>query len=215
LDALAHQRRAQGLPALSINWGPWAHAGMAARLGEEAARRRAAHGIGDIAPEAGLRVMERLLCDREAIQATVSPIDWRKFLVENARPFYETVAKERRPPVETDDVLRRLQTSSPDERQSILTTYVATHVAKAVGLPSADTIGPDQRFTDLGIDSLIAIELRNRIQSNLGVVIPLQNFTGATSLAQLVSMLVEQLTLASVATALPDRIGEDMEEMAV
>jgi myxalamid-type polyketide synthase MxaB len=168
LDALAHQRRAQGLPALSINWGPWAEAGMAARLGEEAARRRAANGIGDIAPEAGLRVMERLLSDRGVIQAMVSPMDWRKFLARGGRPFFETVGERRRPEVESD-VLSRLQESPPDQRRLVLTTYVATQVAKAVGLASADAIGPDQRFMDLGIDSLIAIELRNRLQSDLGV----------------------------------------------
>jgi acyl transferase domain-containing protein/NAD(P)-dependent dehydrogenase (short-subunit alcohol dehydrogenase family)/acyl carrier protein len=214
LDALAHQRRAQGLPALSINWGPWAEAGMAARLGEEAARRRAAQGIGDIAPEAGLRMMERLLSDQGVTQAMVSPIDWRKFLAGDARPFFETVGERRRPQVESD-VLSRLKESPPDKRQLVLTSYVATQVAKAVGLASADVISPDQRFMDLGIDSLIAIELRNRLQSNLGVDIPLQNFAGATSLAQLVSLLLEQLTLASIATALPGRIGEDMEEMAL
>jgi myxalamid-type polyketide synthase MxaB len=214
LDALAHQRRAQGLPALSINWGPWAEAGMAARLGEEAARRRAAHGIGDMTPEAGLRVMERLLSDRGAIQAMVSPIDWRKFLAGGARPFFETVGEHRRPQVESD-VLSRLKESPPDQRQLVLTTYVATQVAKAVGLASADVISPDQRFMDLGIDSLIAIELRNRLQSNLGLDIPLQNLAGTTSLAQLASLLLEQLTLARVATALPGRIGEDMEEMAL
>jgi myxalamid-type polyketide synthase MxaB len=214
LDALAHQRRAQGLPALSINWGPWAEAGMAARLGEEAARRRAAHGIGDIAPEAGLRMMERLLSDEAVTQAMVSPIDWRKFLAGGARPFFETVGERRRPQVESD-VLSRLKQSPPDKRQLVLTSYVATQVARAVGLASADLISPDQRFMDLGIDSLIAIELRNRLQSNLGVDIPLQNLAGATSLAQLVSLLLEQLTLASVATALPARIGEDMEEMAL
>jgi myxalamid-type polyketide synthase MxaB len=218
LDALAHQRRAQGLPALSINWGPWAEAGMAARLGEEAARRRAAHGIGDIAPEAGLRMMERLLSDQGVTQAMVSPIDWRKFLAGGARPFFETVGERRRPEVESDvesDVLRRLKESPADKRQLVLTSYVATQVAKAVGLASADEISSDQRFMDLGIDSLIAIELRNRLQSNLGVDIPLQNLAGAISLAQLVSLLLEQLTLASVATALPGTIGEDMEEMAL
>ena len=91
----------------------------------------------------------------------------------------------------------------------------AAQVAKAGGLASADEISSDQRFMDLGIDSLIAIELRNRLQSNLGVDIPLQNLAGAISLAQLVSLLLEQLTLASVATALPGTIGEDMEEMAL
>ena len=214
LDALAHQRRAQGLPALSINWGPWTEAGMAARLGEEAARRRAANGIDDITPEAGLRAMERLLSDRGTIQAMISPIDWRKFLAGGARPFFETVGKRRRPQADSD-VLSRFKESPPDKRELALTTYVATQVAKAVGLASADLISPNQQFMDLGIDSLIAIELRNRLQSNLGVDIPLQNFSGATSLVQLVSLLLKQLTLASVATALPDRIGEEMEEMAL
>jgi myxalamid-type polyketide synthase MxaB len=167
LDALAHQRRAQGLPALSINWGPWAEAGMAARLGQEAAKRRAAHGIGDIAPEAGLRAMERLLSDPRAIQAMVSPMDWGKFLAGGARPFFEAVGESRRLQVESD-VVSRLKESPPDQRRLVLTTYVATQVAKAVGLPSADGIDPDQRFMDLGIDSLIAIELRNRLQTDLG-----------------------------------------------
>ncbi|MGA7926494.1 MAG: SDR family NAD(P)-dependent oxidoreductase, partial [Candidatus Sulfotelmatobacter sp.] len=214
LDVLAHHRRAQGLPALSINWGPWAERGMAARLGEEAARRRAANGIGDIAPEAGLRVMERLLSDPGATQAMVSPMDWRKFSLGSARPFFEALADDHRPTAGSE-VLRRLQESPPDKRRLVLTTYVATQVAKAVGLGSPDTIGPDQRFVDLGIDSLIAIELRNRLQSDLGVDIPLQTFAGATSLGQLVSLLLEQLTLASVATALPGRIGEEMEEIAL
>jgi acyl carrier protein len=88
-------------------------------------------------------------------------------------------------------------------------------LAKAVGLASAEAIGPDQRFIDLGIASLIAIELRNRLQSDLGVDIPLQKFAGAATSTQLVSLLLEQLTLASVATALPGRIGEDMEEMSL
>ena len=214
LDALAHQRRAQGLPALSINWGPWAEAGMAARLGEEAARRRAANGIGDIAPEAGLQVMERLLSDPGAIQAMVSPIDWRKFLAGGTRPFFEAIGENHRPQPESD-VLSQLKESPSDQRRLVLTAYVATQVARAVGLASADHIDPDQRFINLGIDSLIAVELRNRLQANLGLDIPLQHLAGPTTLAQLVTLMLQKLTLASVATALPGRIGEEMEEMAL
>ena len=184
LDALAHHRNALGLQGLTINWGPWAEAGMAARLGEEAAQRRAANGIGDIAPEAGLRAMERLLSDPGAIQAMVSPMDWGKFLAGGARPFFEAIGESRRPQVESD-LLSRLKDRPPDQRRLVLTTYVAAQVARAVGLASANRISPDQRFIDLGIDSLIAIELRNRLQSDLACDIPLQksrraNQSGAT-----------------------------------
>jgi acyl carrier protein len=66
------------------------------------------------------------------------------------------------------DVLRQLKESPPGRRRSVLTTYVATQLANALGSGSASTIGPDQRLIDLGIDSLIAIELRNRLQVDLG-----------------------------------------------
>jgi acyl carrier protein len=159
-------------------------------------------------------MMERLLSDPGDTQAMVSPIDWPKFLAGGTRPFLEAFADGRRPRA-VFDVLRRLQESPPSNRHLVLSTYVGAQLAKAIGPGSANTIGPDQRFTDLGIDSLIAIELRNRLQSDLGVDIPLQTFTGTTSLGQLVSLLLEQLTLASVATAQPGRIGEEMEEIAL
>jgi acyl transferase domain-containing protein/acyl carrier protein len=167
LDTLAYHRRAAGLPCLTINWGPWGEGGMAARLGAEAGRRRAANGIGDIAPETGLRVLDRLLSDQDAIQVMVAPIDWQRFLTSGVRPFFEAVAESSGPKAESY-VLSQLRESAPDKRRCVLTTYVAARVAKAVGLASGSAVGPDQRFMELGIDSLVAIELRNRLQADLG-----------------------------------------------
>ncbi len=169
LDALAHHRKALGLPGLTINWGPWGEVGMAARLGEQAATRRAVRGIADIPPDTGLRILEYSLALPGAVQIGVSPINWQKFLDPGARviPFFEILAGIGGPARESN-LLKQLKESLPAKRRSLLVAYVRAQLAKAVGLESGDTITPEQRFLDLGIDSLIAIELRNRLQEDLG-----------------------------------------------
>ena len=78
LDALAHHRRWEKRPALSVNWGSWAEVGMAARLHETEGRRWAAAGVGWIEPARGLQTLEQLIAEERA-QAGVLPIDWPKF----------------------------------------------------------------------------------------------------------------------------------------
>jgi myxalamid-type polyketide synthase MxaB len=168
LDALAYHRQALGLPGLTINWGPWAEVGMAARLGSEAAARRTAHGVDDIEPELGLQMMEHLLSQAQAVQAIVMPIDWRKETIWAGRPLFETFGNENRPAADTD-LLRKLKESTSAKRELILTSYLATQLAMTLGSDSAAAPGPDEKFRDLGIDSLLAIELRNRVQADLGV----------------------------------------------
>jgi acyl transferase domain-containing protein/acyl carrier protein len=167
LDALAHDRDAIGLPALSVNWGPWADTGMAARLGPQAAARRAAHGIEDLDTETALGTLERLLAAPGAVQAIVAPGDWRK---RDARPLFEASGASDRVPVQSDALLR-IRESSPHRRQGAIAHYVAAQVATALGLGSGEAIEADRRFMDLGIDSLIAIELRNRLQADLGTAL--------------------------------------------
>ncbi|MEK7324228.1 MAG: SDR family NAD(P)-dependent oxidoreductase, partial [Chloroflexota bacterium] len=76
MDALAHYRKAQGLPALSINWGAWSEVGMAASLESQDQRRWAAQGMGAMTPEQGLAVFGQLLDAAEAAQIGVLPINW-------------------------------------------------------------------------------------------------------------------------------------------
>jgi acyl transferase domain-containing protein len=167
LDALAHYRNALGLPALTINWGPWAEIGMAARMGEQAARRRESHGIGDIPPAEGLRMLERLLADSQAVQAIAVPLDWRKLPGAASRTFFEAFAQPGKPAADSN-VLRELKESPPAKRRLLLTAYVSARVAETVG-SQPNAIGADEKFIDLGIDSLLAIELRNRLHADLGV----------------------------------------------
>ena len=170
LDGLAHYRTSIGLPALTINWGPWSQTGMAARLGEEAAARRAARGFGDITPETGLRILKRLMAEPAAVQVAVAAIEW-KTLLDGGRSggsYFESFINEVQLPRHESDVLKQLIQAPTSMRRSILATYVANQLARSLGSGSTETIDPRKGFRDLGIDSLIAIELRNRLQADLG-----------------------------------------------
>ena len=79
LDGLAHYRRAQGLQALSINWGPWAEVGMAAALEERTRQRQTERGFHFIEPTQGTRALGEVL-ERSYPQLAVLPLDWPRYL---------------------------------------------------------------------------------------------------------------------------------------
>jgi len=205
LDALAHHRDALGLPALTVNWGAWADAGMAARLGQRAAARRAASGIADLETETALRVLERLLREPGIVQAVVATIDSRK----------------RSSGAEPSDALLEIRKSAPNKRHGVLTNYVASRLATALGLGAADSIGPDRRFMDLGMDSLIAIELRNRLQSDLSaplaqtVILDYPTLRSLTGHLEARLFAAEENELPSAAAVEDAEVEHDLDEIAM
>jgi len=236
LDALAHHQRAQGRPALSINWGPWAEVGLAAR--PERGGRLALRGIGSIAPRQGLEVLEQLL-QQDAPQVGVLSVNWRQwrqFCPEAAEsPLLSNLAcgeANASPKVERSRGLTRdaLLAAEPGEHQRLLESYLGQRVAKVLGLPMAK-LDVQQPLQNLGFDSLMAVELKNRVEADLGVVLPIVNFLQGPSVIQLARHLLDQLTagpsaspatLASATTlaqseqkdGLMSRIGEINQEKA-
>jgi polyketide synthase 12/myxalamid-type polyketide synthase MxaB len=175
LDALAHHRRALGLPALAVDWGAWAGAGMAAA----AARDRVdALGLGWISPEAGRAALLRLLCER-APQRIVAPIDWAGLaaaIPADRRPrLLERVAPRRREAEEDGapgHLLRELAAASPRARIERLEGYLRERIAGALGPGMARAIPSTAPFHTLGLDSLAAVELRNALVKALGRSVP-------------------------------------------
>ncbi|MEM9155414.1 MAG: type I polyketide synthase, partial [Cyanobacteria bacterium P01_F01_bin.33] len=172
MDALAEHRRALGLPGLSINWGPWAVAGMATRLTDRDRDRWAAQGIDMLSPERGMQVFDRLL-DRRNGQIGVLPVDWGKFLAQFPRstelPFLARFATEgTQVPQQKSAFLEQLETARDGDRLKLVVAHVREHIARVLGLASAEGIGPRDRLFDLGLDSLMAVELKNRMESSLG-----------------------------------------------
>jgi len=164
LDAQAQQRRAQGTATFSIDWGPWDEIGMAARLAPEQRARFAAQGIGSLAPERAFALLERILGGTVA-QVAVLAMDWAQVAATQRTPFLARVAE----PVaagEDDNLRATLAAAAPNERRELLAAALVDLVAKVLRLPRGE-VGPRERLFDLGVDSLLAIELKKRLEAAL------------------------------------------------
>ena len=175
LDALAHYRRAQQLSGLSINWGPWSQSGMAANLASRDRNRIEARGMKSIPSELGMKALGSLL-GQDVAQAGVLPIEWSKFLQQfpkdNIPPFLSSFAdSEQQSSKEKESFLQQLSTTALSDRQNLLVARIRSQIARIMGLDATD-IGTKVGFADLGMDSLMAVELRNYLQNILERSIP-------------------------------------------
>jgi acyl transferase domain-containing protein/NADPH:quinone reductase-like Zn-dependent oxidoreductase/SAM-dependent methyltransferase/acyl carrier protein len=177
LDALAHYRHTQGLPALSINWGTWSQVGAAAA--RQADTRMQQLGIGPIAPATGQQMLAALFSSRLA-QIGVVPIDWAQFLpqflqqnvsaslVEHFR-LNQAQPRRSQSPAAPSAILQTLVTAR--DRAAVLTDYVRSQIAQILGFQPSE-IDPQIGFFDLGMDSLTSVELKSRLQTDLHCTLP-------------------------------------------
>ncbi|MEV4391051.1 bifunctional LLM class flavin-dependent oxidoreductase/SDR family oxidoreductase [Nonomuraea sp. NPDC049607] len=199
LDALAAHRRALGLPSTSIAWGPWAEAGLVRRAAG-GAERLADQGIGTLSNAQGRAVLERLLTGDES-HTVVASIDWPQILrVAPAlvrspllRRLIEqrTVAEARRGGAGAGG--EELRALPPHEREPWLGEYARGKVAEVLRIP-ADRLHLDRPLSEAGLDSLMAIELKNRLEADLGVHVPMVTFLQGPSIRRLATEVIGQLT---------------------
>jgi short-subunit dehydrogenase/acyl carrier protein len=173
LDGLAHYRRSLGLTAVSLNWGAWSGDGMASRT--EVQERLAALGVSMISATDGLDLLSIVLAGGDVpAQLGVFPADWERFTrhlpaqlrlrLSGIVPLAAIGAGEK--------IATQLKRASDAERTELLRGYLPRMLAMVLGYKSADALNLRQRFFELGMDSLTAIEFRNRLQEELGVVLP-------------------------------------------
>ncbi len=208
VDSLAHLRRARGLPALSINWGVWGEAGMAAALDERARQRLAEQGLRTIASEAGLRVLAAAMGENAA-QLAVLPADWSRFarqfagrplpslvreLVQHAPAGENAGAHGSGAPRKAEpDLSTRLAKAAPGNRRALVRTAVREHAGHVLGLAPTHAVDPRQPLSELGLDSLMAVELRNSVGAALGRPLPTTLLFDYPTLDALTGFLVELL----------------------
>ncbi|MHB1132624.1 MAG: SDR family NAD(P)-dependent oxidoreductase [Chloroflexota bacterium] len=219
LDALAHFRRSLGLPALSVNWGRWGAVGMAASLDQAGQARLSAQGVIALSPEQGVQALARLL-RLDVAQAAVLPIDWpqylRQFASDRQPPFLSLIGRREQagaPAGELStsaDWLRQLTESPPNRRPTILAAHVRDQALKVLGLKASRGIDPRQPLNELGLDSLMAVELRNALSASVGRPLPATLLFDYPTIEDLTGFLLRELLPAEPppASSLADSASE-------
>lgn len=224
MDALAQRRRAQGLPAVSIAWGAWSEIGAAANRGADDAA--ASRGVLSYTPAKGLEALEALAAAAPA-QVVASPMDWRTYLSlwEKAPQFYDELLSEvavgpsrgASTPREGRDeaFLERLQVAPIGARRNMLSDFIALTVARVLGCQGT-TIDPHQPLNEMGLDSLLAVELRNRLGTALGISrsLPATLVFDCPTVDALAGHIDGRLRPATEEAAVPEASGKSQQVIA-
>ncbi|PAJ81434.1 non-ribosomal peptide synthetase [Burkholderia ubonensis] len=187
LDALAHHRRHLGLPATSLNWGPWAQGGMTFPEAEALLRRV---GIKSLAADRALDVLDHLPA---VPQVAVVDIDLALFQgsyeARGPKPFLDRVRVDATPP--SAPAMPALSDKSPRERKRLLADTIDRAVAQVLGFGSA-TPDRDRGFFEMGMDSLMAVDLRAHLEKALGAPLSVALLFDHPTVNALADFLAEQ-----------------------
>ncbi|HSR49175.1 MAG TPA: type I polyketide synthase, partial [Acidobacteriota bacterium] len=196
LDALAAQRRGLGLPALSINWGPWAGAGKLD--GSAAAQDLAERGLKSFDLDQGLNALE-FLCLQDDAQAAVMNIEadrWRRSQGrrEVSDLLDELVEKKQTAAPASAPSLRQQLASAPTafKRRKLLEARLLQETARSAGLETAE-VDVRRPFKELGLDSLRLLEMRNRLEGQLSLTLAAMTFWKYPSVRDLARHLEQRL----------------------
>ncbi|MFE7172628.1 type I polyketide synthase [Streptomyces sp. NPDC057616] len=180
LDALAHHRTQLGLPALSLAWGPWeSERGMAGTLqakgdGFRSLTARQGLTLFDAALHAGDPVVAPVLLDRAALRAAGAHLP--PLLHDLVRPTTPSVESGTRPspeqPGQPGAWRTLLAEAPPTRRADILAELTKTDVAAVLGFQDAAALPAGRSFVELGFDSLMAVQIRNRLSTALRLRLP-------------------------------------------
>ncbi|QTZ95655.1 type I polyketide synthase [Streptomyces auratus] len=177
LDALALQRRAEGLPATSIAWGAWGGGGL---VGEELAERLRREGVPPMDPDLAVSALQSAL-DEDETFLVVADVDWHKATARQVAAVSELPEVQASAGAGADEaavrgdaapLLARLRDRAPAERRAALLDDVRAAAAAVLGFDRPDALPADRAFRDLGYDSLTAVELRNRLAEATGMRLP-------------------------------------------
>jgi myxalamid-type polyketide synthase MxaE and MxaD len=209
LDALAQARRARGQQALSIQWGPWANIGLwegaiAARNGAELERS----GVGALSAEQGAALFAAVIGRPEPVIA-VLPIDWSAF--RRARPgrdwpLFRAVSQagvgvDAAP--STGEFTERHRAASPTARRALIESVIRDVLGAVIRRP-ASQLDSRRSFGSMGLDSLMALEFRNRLETAIERPLPATLAWNYPTIEQLTQHLDAQLAPGSDAGLAPD-----------
>ncbi|MFI1918307.1 type I polyketide synthase [Nocardia sp. NPDC020380] len=221
LDALALQRRAEGLPALSLAWGPWQQdIGMTGALDRTALARLDRLGLAPLDRADGLRLFDEALTTAEPVTALLQ-LDTDKLRLEaHTGPipavlhgFVRTRGRSAPAPREQQSLAVRLAGVAEPKRRGVVLDLVRETVAAVLGYGSTDDIGPDRGFSQLGLDSLGGVELRNRLSKAAGLSLPSTLVFDYPTAGDVADYLLDHIVVAAPATPAPAPAPGDIAQL--
>jgi acyl transferase domain-containing protein len=210
LDALAHYRRQLNLPALSINWGTWEEMRVAS---QDDRQSFAQFGLQPMPNDRALAVLGDLLSRSDVAQIAVAAVDWRTlkaaYEAKRPRPFLaqiETLSQPRgarsvaaRPAQDERPLLQqRMAQVAAHERREVAAEFVRAEAAKVLGVAAGQRIDDQQGLFEMGMDSLMSVELKSHLEAGVGHALPSTLTFNYPSIAALTDYL-----LADALAALP------------
>jgi NADPH:quinone reductase-like Zn-dependent oxidoreductase/acyl carrier protein len=204
IDALAHHRQALGLPALTVNWGVLGGEGYVAR-NERVADFLARQGTMGISPGEAMALLESFLRAGSA-QTIAIRVDWGKwrqfFRTMQDNPMFErifTSIENQESGGGTSDWRSRIDAVGPAEKQAVICQAVR-EVVGAVLRVKPDSLREDQPLTDLGLDSLMGVEIETALEAAVGIALPPTSLMRARTIGEIASLIAGQIGGATVVT---------------
>ncbi|PVE04871.1 type I polyketide synthase, partial [Streptomyces scopuliridis] len=211
LDALMERRRAEGLPGVSLAWGPWDQSGgMTGTLSEADAERMARAGVPALSVELGVALFDAALATGDAVVAPVRldlpvlraqgevPSLLRSLIRSRSRRAAAVAGS-----ATAAGLVERLAGLTAVERQEVLLDLVRGQVALVLGHADGNAVNPGRAFRELGFDSLTAVELRNRLNTASGLRLPATMAFDYPTVQTLVDHLLDELLGSEAAVAVP------------
>nr|VFK20020.1 MAG: 8-amino-7-oxononanoate synthase [Candidatus Kentron sp. LFY] len=210
LDALVHHRRALGLPGLSINWGAWAKVGLAANMDSRQRDRLVAMGMDSIDLEEGISRLAQLMGEAKSIQIGVCLVNWSRFLKQYSvvPPFLSELTprsssvSEHSHEIAKQALTEQILAFPEDERKLQYAKRIVLRMVSGILLIPEEMIDEDQRFNEMGLDSLMSAQLQEKIRTEIGIDISNAELLNTSTLSRLAGFLVGKLNLPPEGNAL-------------
>ena len=199
MDALAYRRRSDGLPAVSINWGTWEEMRIA---GAEDKQLFEQAGLNPIPVERAFQILEQLLFWEDP-QVCVASVDWERlrgvYEARKKRPFFEKMTSSAAPqklqvPSEAGSLRQALDVAPSSRRHDILIAHLKTRVQQVLHLDSPNLAQVDQGLFEMGMDSLMAVELKSFLEMDTALPLPSTLTFNYPTIGDLAGYLLRQLS---------------------
>jgi acyl carrier protein len=217
LDALAHHRRSLGLPATTINWGHMAGVGYVSRH-QDLSELLTSRGFLGLSPDQAMKALSRTL-QKKPIQTGVMRMDWQKVakslstteLSQMLSALAGMSTLEQQAGEEGSRIREVLLQAKPLEREEVIQTYIREQVARVLGA-SASKLDSDRPLNELGLDSLMGVELKNRVESELTLSLPMRELMQSPTINSLSKAILGQLTTPASAPEATSSLAQETTE---